>query len=173
METSKLYFDKNKVWLAEMKYYSKENNGIELSEPLTYAFVVDLGDGEFANPFDVSEDFPVFKRTLYSNYTADGESYGTKVVLVNTIDRTGPCYVLSKNVGDMGLMGDIVSSEQLIDYMFKNSETLYFKDRKGYAKDKLKRHPFTLRKLMESDEEKEAAMTAFLAERSAHLRLIK
>ena len=64
METSKLYFDKNKVWLAEMKYYSKENNGVELSEPLTYAFVVDLGDGEFANPFDVSEDYPVFKRTL-------------------------------------------------------------------------------------------------------------
>lgn len=173
METSKLYFDKNKVWLAEMKYYSKEDNGIEYSDPLTYAFIVDLDNGEFANPFDVSEDFPVFKRVPYANYTQDGESYGTKVVLVNTIDRTGPCYVLSKNVGDMGLMGDIVSSEQLIDYMFKNSETLYFKDRKGYAKDKLKRHPFTLRKLMESDEEKEAAMTSFLADRHEHIRLIK
>ena len=61
---------------------------------------------------------------------------------VNTIDRTGPCYVLSKNVGDMGLMGDIVSSKQLIDYMFKNSEELYFKDRKGYVvKMKSPAHP--------------------------------
>ena len=173
METSKLYFEKKNVWLAEMKYYSKEDNGIEVSDPLTYAFIVDLGEGQFANPFDISEDFPVFQKLPYSNCTSTGVEYGSKVFLANTIDRTGPCYVLSKNVGDMGLMGDIVSSEQLIDYMFKNSEELYFKDRKGYAKDKLIRHPFTLRKLMESDEEKEARMTAFLAERSAHLRLIK
>lgn len=173
METSKLYFEKKNVWLAEMKYYSKENNGIEVSAPLTYAFIVDLGEGQFANPFDISEDFPVFQKLPYSNCTSTGVEYGSKVFLANTIDRTGPCYVLSKNVGDMGLMGDIVSSEQLVDYMFKNSENLYFKDRKHFASDKLKRHPFTLRKLMESDEEKEAAMTAFLAERNAHLRLIK
>lgn len=173
METSKLYFDKNKVWLAEMKFYSKENNGIEVSDPLTYAFVVDLGDGQFANPFNVSDEFPVFKRTLYSNYTQDGEGFGTKVVLVNTIDRTGPCYILSKNVGDMGLMGDIVSSEQLIDYMFKNSDRLFFKDRKQFAKDKLKKRPFTLRKFMELEEEKTAAMAMFLADRHEHIRLIK
>lgn len=173
MEKNNLYFDKSKVWLAEMKYYSKEDNGIECSNPLTYAFIVDLGDGEFANPFDVSEDFSVFKRMPYGNCTSSGLEYGTKVMLVNKVDRTGPCYVLSKCVDEMGLDGDIVSSEQLIDYMFKNSEKLYFKDRKDFAKDKLRRHPFTLRKLMESDEIEAARMTAFLAERSAHLRLIK
>lgn len=172
MEASKLYFDKNKVWLAEMKYYSKEDNGIEYSDPLTYAFIVDLDNGEFANPFDVSEDFPVFKRVPYANYTQDGESYGTKVLLVSNVDKTGACYVLNKSVAEMGIKDEIVSSEQLIDYMFQNSE-MFFKDRKHFASDKLKRHPFTLRKLMESDEEKAAAMTSFLSERKAHLRLIK
>ena len=173
MEKNNLYFEKGKVWLAEMKYYSKENNGIEHSDPLSYAFIVDLGDDQFVNPFDITEDFPVFHKLPYSNCTSSGVTYGNKVMLANTIDRTGLCYVLSKNVEDMGLMGDIVSSEQLLDYMFKHSDKLYFKDRKGYVKDRLKKHPFTLRKLIEADEEKEAAMTSFLAERSAHLRLIK
>ena len=54
MSKENLCFDKNKVWLAEVKYYSKEDNGIELTEPLSYAFVVDLDDEEFANPFNVT-----------------------------------------------------------------------------------------------------------------------
>lgn len=173
METNNLYFDAKKVWLAEMKYYSKEKNGIEYGEPLTYAFIVDLDNGEFANPFDVSEDYPIFKRVPYANYTHDGEGYGTKVQLISNVDKTGACYILNKSVDEMGIERDIVSSEQLIDYMFKNSEELYFKDRKDYAKDKLRRQPFTLRKLMESDEANASKMTAFLADRKAHIRLIK
>ena len=105
-----------------MKYYSKEDNGIEYSDPLTYAFIVDLDNGEFANPFDVIEDFPVFKRVPYANYTQDGESYGTKVLLVSNVDKTGACYVLNKSVAEMGIKDDIVSSEQLIDYMFQNTD---------------------------------------------------
>lgn len=173
MKKNNLYFEKNKVWIAEMKYYSKDDNGIEYTNPLSYAFIVDLGDGEFANPFSVSEDFPVFKRVPYSNCTCDGESYGSKVLLVNTIDRTGPCYVLGKKVEDMGFEGDIVSSEKLIDYMFENAQELYFKDRKQFFKERIKRHPITLRKVIESDRENEDKMIAFLIERNAHKRLVK
>lgn len=172
MEKNDLYFDKNKVWLAEMKYYSKENNGIEYREPLTYAFIVDLDNGEYANPFDFSEDLPVFKRVPYANYTQDGESYGTKVLLVSNVDKSGACFVLNKSAAEMGIEDDIVSSEQLIDYMFQNRE-MFFKDRRQFASDKLRGHPFTLRKLMESDEAEAAKMTAYLAEKRAHIRLVK
>ena len=171
METNNLYFENDKVWLAEMKYYSKEENGIEYSEPLTYAFIVDLGDGEFANPFDVSEDLPVFERMPYGNYTKDGEGYGTKVRLVSNVDKTGACYVLNKNVKEMGVSEDIVYSEKLVDYMFESG--LFFKDRRQFAREKMKRKPFSLRKFLEEDEKRIGEMKTFLAERKAHIRLIK
>ena len=167
-----LYFDSKTVWLAELKYYSKENNGIEYNaSPLSYVFLVDLGDGQYANPFNVGEDLPVFKRSQYANYTRDGESYGTKVYLVNNVNKTGACYVLSKNVTDMGIDDSIISYQELIDYMFDSG--LYFNDRKQFIKDKFNGHPLKLRKFMEKEEEKEADMTAYFAERCAHIRRIK
>ena len=163
-----LYFDSKNVWLAELKYYSKENKGIEYNTtPLSYAFLVDLGEGEFVNPFNVGEDFPVFKRTLYSNYTLDGESFGTKVLLVNNVEKTGACYVLSKNVVDMGINGDMICSLEMIDYMFDSG--LYFKDRMQFAKDKFKGHPIKLKKFMYDEEKHEAAMNAYFTERNAHV----
>ena len=87
MSKENLCFDKNKVWLAEVKYYSKEDNGIELTEPLSYAFVVDLDEEEFVNPFNVADELPVFKRLPYGNYRIDGEGFGSKVMLVNNIEK--------------------------------------------------------------------------------------
>ena len=171
MENNDLYFDRGKVWLAEMKYYSKENCGIEYSEPISYAFVVDFGEGEYANPFCVSDDLSVFERVPYANYTADGESYGTKVRLVSNVDNEGACFVLSKNAQDLGFEDSIVSSEQLINFMVKSK--LYFKDRNQFIKDKLKKHPIELRRTLESDEKSFEQMVSFLAERNAHIRLIK
>lgn len=171
MESKDLCFDRNKVWLAELKYYSKENNGIEYCDPISYAFVVELGDGEYANPFDVSDEFPVFTRTLYANYTSSGEAYGTKVFLANNIDKTGPCFVLNKKVADMGFNHDIVMGIDMIDYMFNSG--LYFKDRKQFAKERFKGHPLKLKKFMMSEAEDESKMVQFLAERKAHIRKIK
>ena len=167
-----LFFDSKSVWLAELKYYSKENNGIEYNGyPLSYAFLIDLGDGQFANPFNLTDNLPVFKRTFYSNYTLDGESFGTKVFLANDIDKTGACYVLSKNVTNMGIDGDVISSLEMIDYMFDSG--LYFKDRVQFARDRFKGHPLKLRKFMDKEDINEANMNAYFADRCAHIRRIK
>lgn len=167
-----LCFDSKSVWIAELKYYSKENRGIEYNgSPLSYVFLVDLGDGEYANPFNVGEDLPVFRRSPYANYTKDGESYGSKVFLINNVDKTGACYVLNKNVTEMGINGQVVTYQELIDYMFDSG--LYFKDRKQFASDKFKGHPKKFRKFMEEENDREADMNAYFAERCAHIRRIK
>lgn len=171
MSKDNLCFDKNKVWLAEVKYYSKEDNGIELTEPLSYAFVVDLDDEEFVNPFNVADDLPVFKRLPYGNYRTNGEGFGSKVMLVNNIEKTGLCFVLCKNVGDMGIEGDIVTSKDLVDYMFDSG--LYFKDRKQFFNERALRKPFSIRKLVAKDEQKYANMMSFLLERSGQPKLVK
>ncbi len=172
MENKKLYFDINKVWLAEMKYYSKEDNGIEYSDPLSYAFVVDLDEGEYANPFDFVDDLPVFERVPYANYTSDGVGYGTKVRLIGKVDKTGPCFVLCKKAKELGFVGDMVSSEQLADYMIIKRDKLYFKDRKPFLADKLN-YARELCRVTEMDDENHSKMVSFLAARNAHIRLIK
>ena len=172
MNNEELCFSSEKVWLAELKYYSKENNGIEYSsKPLSYAFLVDIGENKFINPFNVGENLPVFKRSPYANYTLDGESFGTKVYLANDVDKTGACYVLVKNVKDMDIKDSLIGSQELIDYMFDSG--LYFKDRKKYIRDRFKGHPLKFQKFIESEDKNELRMTSYLAERCAHIRRIK
>ncbi len=49
----------------------------------------------FYNVF-TKEEYPTYDRVPYSNNTTTGEAfYGTKVKLLNNVDVSGPCYLLT------------------------------------------------------------------------------
>ena len=115
---SKLY-DTNTMRLAELKYYSKEDNGVEVSSPLSLGVFMLLG-GQWFNVFDVSDDSIIFERLkYYGNVTSDGLEYGSKLKVVSDEEKdvSGPCWILddeplSKTVGK-----DIVTIKEIEDYL--------------------------------------------------------
>ena len=115
----------NSLFLAELKYYSKEVNGIEIGDAFSYSFLIQK-DNNFINVFDVYENYPVFERVSYSNCTKEGIEYGKKVILKNNIDESGPCYVLLKNGKDI-FLDDEILYDDLKKYVL-NSD-LFFKER--------------------------------------------
>ena len=120
--------DANKVRLARVKYYDVENNGAELSEHEAYAFLIQVNDHKFINPFDLAEDLPVLDRTFYANVTPKGEEYGTKLIHVSGELDNGPCYVLERlSVKDL-FKKDSVSISDLRKYILRSRK--FFVDRR-------------------------------------------
>ena len=124
-------FNTSDLYLAEVKYANKEK-GIEVMEPISYAFVYHQDDS-FYNVI-TKEEHPTYERVPYPNRTIDGEDYGTKVRLVNDIDKSGECYLLISNC--KGLFKEDKVSKDTIDEYILNS-TYYFKDRVGIAINRL------------------------------------
>ena len=85
--------DPSRLYLAQLKYFDEEHNGIEVNDIDAYAFLYEI-NGVYINPFDVFETLPVYKRVPYSNTTRDGEDFGSKIVLKQGESKDGPCYVI-------------------------------------------------------------------------------
>ena len=91
---NKMIFDRNKLHLAEVKYFDIKHNGIELTDPA--ALVIIYGEeGQYINPLCHYEEFPTFKRTNIPNYNGSTDEYfGTKVVQLTEECSTGPCWLI-------------------------------------------------------------------------------
>ena len=120
--------------LARVKYFDTEHNGAELTDIEAYVFLQKVGD-EYANVFELSDSTPVLDRVPYSNYTKDGEPFGTRLVHVNGELTDGACYVIEPvNVSEMLRRREYSESErkdisldELTQYVM--SSDMFFVDR--------------------------------------------
>lgn len=133
--------------LVTLKYYEKDK-GVEVADNFAYAFLIKVGEDSYINPFSPLDLYPVFERLPYSNSTIDGESYGSKLKLLNDIDTTGPCYVV---VGTNTFDKDKISYEELENYILNSSK--FFRDRFYIARDRLTKlkQPLKMCKIMKND----------------------
>ena len=154
-----------KLRLARVKYYNVEKNGAELSEHDAYAFLYQIAEKKFVNPFDLLEDLPVLDRSFYANVMMpSGEYYGTKIVHVCGELQNGPCYVMEK-MSVRSLFGrNFVTMEDLRNYILKSKK--FFVDR-IHIIEELK-EPFYKKSrylpIVLSDEKKMAAFKSYLQE---------
>lgn len=151
----------DKVRIGQIRYFDAEMNASEIPEEKAYAFLVDI-NGTYINPFNPLEEVPVYDRVNYTNTTLDGETYGTKIKLVNGEVQEGMCYILEKGDGRDIFDKDIVSLKDMEDYMFKSSD--FFVDRLSAAKKRgLKPRDMTYRYVqMEEDYIKKMYLDMYL-----------
>lgn len=160
--------------IASLRYYSEENRGVEVDSPLgwgCFAFLVKIGKDTYVNPFNPLEEYPVFKRVPYSNTTMSGEDFGTKIMLANNILREGPCYVLSDD-DYADYFGCDVIDIKVLEECILNSPG-YFRERKGIAEARFKKHPIKMYKILKNDEEMEDVVNKFFAKRGVELQKVR
>lgn len=157
--------------LAALRYYDK-NNGVELTDPLGYVILENIGNDFYINPLDIdAEEYPVFERLPYSNVTLSGDEFGSKMILVNDIDVSGPCYVLfNTNLKD-SFDKDLIEESELKGYILNSN--YYFRDRKKVALEKMRKHPIKMYRIIKEAEEKEEKILDFFAERGVQLQKVR
>ena len=130
-------FRKDSLKLAELKYYDHKHNGIEVSEPLSYIVLVQVGDRYF-NALDPIEELPTFERVHGTTNSYGDDYYGTKVRLVTDGCSTGPCWLISTDYDiQKKFEGEEVTKRELEDYVLNSRD--YFKDRYDIAFNRLYR----------------------------------
>ncbi len=150
----------NKFYIAGVRYLNLENNGIELSNNLSYVVVSKKKVGTediFYNVFLENESYPTFMRNrFYTNYTDNQESYGTKMNYQGGKLETGPCWILEGKVEDVSIkdIEDIVLSSHY-----------YFKDRIKIAERRLKKYPIKLLKVLLKDYKQKEIMDKYFEKR--------
>lgn len=156
-------FKSERIFFAELRYY-EEHRCIEVSDALSYGLLYDTGKG-YVNLLNQFEEFPVFKRVPYPNFTQDGEEFGSKVVCVSDTCSTGPCWVISKRRLSDEIEAEYVTLEDVEKYVLDQNE--YFKDRESIIKEKLKCGRGTLKMVcsMLDDRKKKTYMQTFFKER--------
>ena len=130
------------------------DKGVELSSDYEYVLLV-KNDDKYVDIFDKSDEekYAVFKRVPYTNATARGEEYGTKLLQINDFycADSNDCLVLL-NVDFRDVLGrDIISKEDLRDFALKSN--FFIKQRKEYAIEKLKqlKEPLLMMKIILGD----------------------
>ena len=159
-------FKRDKIYIAGVRYFDKEHNGIELGDNLTYVIVAKKGRGKKAvyyNVFDNTETYPVFKRSkYYSNYTKNGEAYGTKMVLRSGKATSGPCWILEEKLSEDKFDEEITINE-LEELMIESDK--YFKDRKNLIYKRVKKNPIKMLKKISQDKLAEEDMNYYFLQR--------
>ncbi len=163
----------SRIKLADLKYFDKEQNGVELSDSLSKGILIDpLGDDNYYNLFCFSEYYPVFKRERGSNVSLSGEEYGTRMSLVSNELASGPCWVLSKVSFRDEVGKDEVSISDIEEYVINSS--YFFKDRVAIIEDRFKgRKGRKWHKKVLSDEQNRRAMEEFFAARECGVQKTK
>lgn len=166
-------WDLSKVKIADLRFFDKEHNGIELSEPLSKGILIGpLEDGRYYNPFCLDDNYPIFGRDFISNVSLNGESYGTKVYHVSNELATGPCWVLTNIDLKDEIDNACVSFSDIEAYVINSS--YYFKDRAPLIKGRTKgRKGRKLLRQYLSDMENEKVMDEFFAVRECGVQKIK
>lgn len=123
-------FAKDNLKIARIGYYSKERNGIVLEKSDAYAILyLDKDDNQrgYYNVFDEKHALPVFRRSrVYTNYTKDGEPYGTMIIQVGGRDVTGPCYIIDDSDA-LCFLPQLVTKNRLKEIIYRSK--YFFPDR--------------------------------------------
>ena len=118
--------DTSKLYLAQVRYYETERNGVEITDLKAYAFLAKV-NGAYINILNPVEELPVYNRLPYSNTTRDGIDYGNIISLVCGDEKDGPCFVI-ENVDVKKIFGqDTILLSDVENYVL-NSD-LFFVDR--------------------------------------------
>ncbi len=157
---------------ADLRYYV-DGMGIEMSDSLSKVVLVDFGNGRYINPFCISDDYPIFKRSHVSNLTEDGHAFGLKVYHVSNSLVTGPCWVLDNNDFSECIGKDEISFEDLENYILSSDD--FYKDRFKIAEKRLfsGKRPFRMRKIIKQDEISLATMENFFNSRESGIQKVK
>lgn len=160
----------NKLHLAELRYFDKAHNGVELTEPLGYGIIREFGhEGEESYEEVCSgmmgEKFPILKRVPYANYTADGNAFGTKLQLVSDSIDTGLCWVIDNSNMEKALGIDEVDDDILKNYVLLSKR--FFYNRVYQAQDEIDKNNRTLlmKRVIMRDKPSHYKVEQFLAER--------
>lgn len=163
----KQMIDTNRLFLGGMRFFSKEDNGAELSDNLGYAVLYKIAEDIYINIMNPLEEYPVFLRVPYTNVSSYGEEYGTKLALVSKKVETGPCYVISSSFKEL-LKVDNIDLEGLEDYILNSS--YYFIDRTDIAKDRLKKNPRKMNSIIKNDSKSYEEMVEFFENRKVAIK---
>lgn len=150
-----------------IRYFSKKENGVEVSRNLGFAFLFKIDENHFVNLFNPISDYPVFIRVPYSNVTNYGEEYGSKMSLVSGEANTGPCYVTISETATELFNKEVVTVGEVEDYIL--SSPYYFVDRSDIAMTRLRKKTIQMHKIMEADEKSYAEMKDFFEKRRVEL----
>lgn len=169
----KIEFNVENLHLAEIRYLSLENNGVEFGNPLGYVFLFkrDERDRVYLNLISfANDDYAVFKRLPYSNTTKDGEDYGSKLKIVGNdyYLKSGICFVLSNTTTREIFEKDVVSKEELEDYILASDK--YFVDREFIATQRMDEEPFRMKRIIARDKKDEEKYIKFFEERGVQLQ---
>ena len=152
--------------LAEVRYFDKENNGLELTPPLSYVVLLNRGD-TYISLLNPGEFYPVYKRVKHkSNVYSEDEYIGTKVELMCGEVCNGEAWLLNDVDFNKHFGCEEVDMDTVYDYVITSS--LFFKDRLELAKNYANRHGlpfFTIRNIVKKDQKSIDDMNAFFAER--------
>lgn len=162
--------DTKNLYLAELKRCDKDK-GVELMDPLSYVFVFQQNDS-FYNVF-TKEEYPTYGRVPYSNNTTTGEAYGTKVKLLNNVDVSGPCYLLTNIKCEDLFDEDSVDLKEIEDYILNSS--YFFKDRVDIAIKRLIdfKHPFKMIGIIKRENSQKEEINAYLGENTINKQKVK
>lgn len=164
---NKKYNVKN-VYVAELKYYDKEHDGVEFGEELSLVVLSSFKKGNqtiFYNVLNEGEVLPTFGRsTKYGEYDSFGNQYGTKMHHLGGKLESGPCWVLRHDLSGFDYKEEI-SKKEIEDAILESEH--YFKDRKMIAEQRCreKNHPFKMIKIIRKDSVAEDYMNYFFTER--------
>ena len=125
----KTMIDVNRIRVAEIRYFDKDHNGVEIPPFKAYAVLVKFNES-YINLFDYSE-LPVYERVPYSMSTADGCDYGSRIQLISGEEENGLCYVLNSQKGTDLFDRPAVSKKDIEQFIFSSSD--FFIDRVDLA----------------------------------------
>lgn len=165
----KIEFNVENLHLAEIKYLSLENGGVELGEPVGYVFLVNR-DSVYMELISCFSFMPVLKRLPLSNTASDGEDYDSKMAVVGNECHleSGACYVLC-DIDLKEIFGkDVVRQETLEDYILASDK--YFVDREFIATQRMDKEPFRMKRIIAKDKEHEEKFIKFFEERGVQLQ---
>ena len=157
------------IKVAEIREFDVEHNGVAMNF-YSYLFLLEK-DGVYINPFDVFEDYPIYKRLPYSNTTLDGEDFGSKIKLIHGEEKDGPCIVLStKKFSNFTDLKEF-SLEQLENIVLLSSR--YFKDREKIVKERFKYNPIIKNKYMRKDRKDKENLEKMIAKYEFNKKLLR
>lgn len=159
--------------LVSLKYFSEENNGVEYTAPLSYAFLVKVDEETYVNPFAPEDDYPVFEAAPYRNisFKSGWQEYGCKLFQVSGKSESGPCYVSYGEDMEELFGTDTVTLEVLKRYMLRSSN--YFKDREQFFREVIKKYSLLTLFNFKKDKEAKMKMLEFFEERGVQLQKVR
>ena len=167
MESKK--FNRKNLYVAELKYYDEEANGVEFGQELSLVLLSNFKKGKetiYYNVLNEGEVLPTFGRsTEYGQYDSEGNQYGTKMRHLGGKLQTGLCWVLRHSLENYDYLPEELDRNAIEELVLESD--YYFKDRKFIAERmrKERNHPFKMIKILRKDAVDEEYMNFFLQER--------